>query len=268
MSVKRLKIASLNAERDHSDGWAREDVVRILDAWKPDLLGIQEGKQYLTTYGSLPGYGLLLPEGLTRGDQKNNPILYRTATMDPVLSRYVKVHSGKAHQFPERNIIEGCFSWEGGDGSLVWLDNTHLNSHIDQGGHPMPLPGGRSGQLLPRVPLSVTHIETIAERTERNGKRRHSLAFLSGDFNIDEDADNRVHWSGFPEATFGRHNILSVYDELGTPASFDTHGDRKIDVIARYKGDRRVRAKYVRHSGDLHSDHAAVLAAFDVTLLG
>lgn len=258
MTNGTLVIASGNAERDHSAGGAFKDVTWAIQHWHPAILGIQEGKQYLDVYRSLDELELALPKDTKIGsDAQNNPILYDPNQVELLDCYNIPVHPGKAKQYPQRIVTAGKFRWLK-DGSELYAHNTQVNSHIEHAGRPID---------LPRLELSRDHLELLAEIMQHHGKGR-ALSFLNGDMNVDEDADNRVDWSGFPNQVFRERNIISVYDELHIPASFDTHGKRKIDVIASYKGDRRVKALKVLRSRDMVSDHRWVAAQFAVQLLG
>lgn len=258
VSTRILRIASANLLRGQNPDRPVADVTkRIIHRWWPHIIGLQESSGYIPRLAAALadlGYEIAVPPG-AKGAAANNPIAYDPAEL--MLARILnfKEHDGKAGQFPARYTTSAEFEWV--DGSTVWYNNTHLNSHIEHSGKPYP---------LPRVGLSTAHIRSVANRTKGDASGS-SLAFLGGDFNVDEDADNRVDWSGFPNQIFREVGIVSVYDELRTPATFDTHGSRKIDVIASYKGDSRVVARWVERTEDLFSDHYGVCAGFDVSLL-
>lgn len=238
---------------------AHDDLTKVKVRFKqPALIGMQEARQFVPMLrdGLLPGYKVALPKH-ARGDFASNAILYDPKQMHLCGVENLFAHGGLAGQYPLRLVTSADFLWDG-DGSLVTYDNTHLNSRIDNGGRPAP---------LPRVKLSTKHIHLLADDLVRSaaGKR---LAFGGGDFNIDEDADNRVDFSGFPNQIFREHGITSIYDELGTPASFDTHGNRKIDVIVSVNKDGRVEAVSVHRidSKGLRTDHSAICAVYSIRL--
>lgn len=257
MATELLEIASLNLLRDQT--WSRPvaDLSKVIRRWRPAFIGCQEGQDYIGALrDGVEGYRLALPPG-ARGGARNNPVMY-----DPDQVRYLgaashRMHDGRKGLFPPRYDSEYRFQWEA-DGSVIIEHNTHVNSHIEKGGRPRD---------LPRVGMSIRHLRKLADNVAQDA-RGHRLGFLTGDLNVDEDADNRVDFSGFPNQVFREYKIESIYDELGTPASFDTKGRRKIDVIASYKGDRRVTGEKVEKidAKALHSDHAAVCATYRVRL--
>lgn len=257
MASELLELASLNLLRDQTWTHPVADLMKVIRKWHPALIGCQEGMDYTDTLrGGVEGYRFALPPG-AHGAARNNPVMY-----DPDQLRFLgaenhKMHDGRKGSFPPRYDSEYRFQWEA-DGSVVVYHNTHVNSYIDNSGRP---------RALPRVGMSTQHFRQMAANVQGDG-RGHRLCFVGGDFNVDEDDDNRVDFSGFPNEIFREHKIESIYDELNTPASFDTHGKRKIDVIASYKGDRRVSGEKVERidTRDLHTDHSAVCATYRIRL--
>lgn len=266
MARQQLKLATFNMERDRSEEVAAHDAFKLFKRWHPAAMGLQESKQYITELAragqdlfrvALPMEGRY--EKPNFGDICNNPIIYDPEQLRLLRCYNLPVHPGKAHCYPKRIITVGRFKWVGGDGSTVTLHNSQVNSHIEKGGHP---------RELPRVKLSTHHFNEWANLMVADAKG-FKLSFLMGDLNVDEDADNRVDFSGFPNEIFREHHIISIYDELHTPASFDTHGRRKIDVIASYEGDGRVRGMRVINSHNVRtgSDHLAVCATYSIQLM-
>lgn len=98
--------------------------------------------------------------------------------------------------------------------------------------------------------------EVMADRVELHARGRR-LSFWMGDTN--EDEERGEHEVQRPLTTSG---LLSIYDELKVyPA---THGRRTIDVIGRYRRDRRVRPLAVEVGPRRHSDHRVVDAWYRV----
>lgn len=256
---RSFPIASINLLRDQKDhDHVMHDLMKVRRTWpRAKIIGAQEGKQYRDVLEAVPGMRLALPRGVT-GDKANNPILYDPDELHLLTCIVTQVHGGKAGQYPARNFTTGMFRWDV-DGSVLFYNNTQVNSHIEKDGHPRD---------LPRTPLSSAHLRTMAD-TVKGDAKGYSLAFLGGDLNVDEDADNRVDWSGFPNQIFRERDIESIYDELDVPASFDTLGHRKIDAIASYKGDRRVKGRKVARidSANLYTDHAAICAWYDIRVM-
>lgn len=258
MSYEMLKIATWNAERDRRDQAVVDGVSWIFGHWHPHILALQEARQYVDVLHRFGVMDLALPRNSHfGGDAQNNPILYNPRQLELLDCFNTIEHPGAAGRYPVRILTSAKFRWIGADNSIIWANNTQADSHIEVAGHP---------RHLPRVELATEMFRDAARHMviDAHGK---SLAFLMGDMNVDEDADNRVDWWGFPNQIFREHGLVSIYDELHTPASFDTHGRRKIDVIASYKGDARVEAELVSRGPRLGSDHNPVLGRYRVRQL-
>jgi hypothetical protein len=232
VDVGTIRVVSANVEATnptHPLSDLLEDVRWIEDNWHPALVGLQEAKELVPKLREL-AYLKLAP-GLVgqTGARAGNMILYDPDVLEPHYGRVDPVHPGKSAPsgYPEANITWCEFGWIAGDGSIITLNNTHVNPHIEHGGQPYD---------LPRVPLSIGHIARMAEKMKGDAKG-DKLVLGTGDFNVDHDADARVLFSGFPAATFGAAGLVSVYDELDVPAGWDTLGPGSL----------------VKHDG--HADH-------------
>lgn len=98
--------------------------------------------------------------------------------------------------------------------------------------------------------------EKMADRV-RLHSRGDRVGFWMGDTNEDEGKPERE-----VQRVLTRNNLLSIYDELDTYPN--THGQKTIDVVGRYKGDRRVKAKRVRRRKKRNSDHRVVDATYEI----
>jgi hypothetical protein len=256
VDVGTIRVVSANVEATNPAHPLDElvaDVRWIEDTWHPALVGLQEAKELVPKLREL-AYLKLAP-GLVgqTGARAGNMILYDPEILEPHYGRVDPVHPGKSAPsgYPEANITWCEFGWIAGDGSIITLNNTHVNPHIEHGGQPYD---------LPRVPLSIGHIARMADKMKGDAKG-DKLVLGTGDFNVDHDADERVLFSGFPAATFGAAGLVSVYDELDVPAGWDTLGPRKIDEVYRFKGDARtafVPGSLTKHDGKADHHHVCV----------
>lgn len=259
-----LAIASWNMQRDHAWKQIVSDFEKLLRHFhRPDLFALQEAAQYVGRLRPVArdlGYGLTLaPKAKPGAALTNNALLYRLDSLRQTGASYNVAHHGKAHAYPDRLVVYGDYRWLAGDGSSLTVGSTQLNSHIEKGGH---------SRNLPRVALSKAHIAEFGQDMRKHA-RGYNLSFGAGDMNIDHDADERVSETGFPHAAFSKLGITSIYDELGTPASFDTHGGgRKIDEIYSVNADVRVRALAVHGTEGLPlaTDHSPVCGVYAIRL--
>lgn len=257
VTAKTLEISVVTSNMLHGQalGNARADANWIVDNFAPDIWGAQESEGYGSVLSNLTGYGYATAADRTgMGAAAQVPIMYNTKTMRLISVNAEKMHDGKAHEYPSRWVQYARFA-DRKDGNTIWYFNTHLNSHLEHGGQPY---------AIPRVELSTHHITRLAEMVTSH-TTGSAICFWGGDFNVDEDADNKFNWKGFPNAIFHQYGLVSIYDELNTPADFDTHGTRKIDIIGSHNKDIRAKALRVERSPDsVHSDHRFVRATFSI----
>lgn len=252
-----LKIVTSNLLHNQPIANPEEDANWIIANWHPDIWGCQEAEKYGTMLSTIsPNYALAIHDRTLRGPDVECPILYKKDTMRHVQSFARRIHGGKKppNGYPARYVNFSHFVDRRSNQS-IWYFNTHLDPHLEHAGHPYN---------LPRIPLETRHLKILANLVVEHSVG-NNIGFWGGDFNIDEDADNKVNWGGFANAIFHKAGLQSIYDELSTPASFDTAGNRKIDVIGSYKGDKRVTGRdVVRSPESVHSDHRFVMATYDV----
>lgn len=257
MVSDKLILVTSNLLHNQPIANPEEDANWIIANWHPDIWGCQESENYGKMLSTVsPNYGLAIHDRTLKGPDVECPILYKRDTMRHVASFARRIHAGKAppNGYPARYVNFSHFIDRRSNQS-IWYFNTHLDPHIETNGHP---------NNLPRVPLQTKHLHALANLVVAHGTGDH-IAFWGGDFNLDEDADNKVNWGGFANSIFHKAGLQSIYDELGTPASFDTLGNRKVDVIGSYKPDGRVSGKDVHRSpNSVHSDHRFVMAEYDV----
>ena len=251
MSTMNLSVVTSNLERGHQDKQLKDDVNWIIKNFKPDVWGLQETKDYVDMLNGLgPAYKLALPKNPPVGS-RDNAILYNADRM-----RLISVNArfaGSGGNLTDRYINVAHFR-ERNHGVDVYLFNTHIFPHIEVGGH---------HRDYKNTGPAIDHIKLLAQMVKDVATKDNSATFWCGDFNIDEDADDRVEAPGFMQKTFDKFGLLSIYDELKTPASFDTHDKRKIDIIGSHKADARVKAKGVRRAPKMTSDHRYVEGTYE-----
>lgn len=111
--------------------------------------------------------------------------------------------------------------------------------------------------------LKLTRALITRVKQEGLGNR---LAWWGGDINWDID-DPTLN---LPAKLLREGGLLTVYNELGRP-DIGTHGGRTIDLVGRYKNDRRVEALGFEVFRDTkqftYTDHAQVVAKYRVLQL-
>lgn len=250
-----VSVATSNLFRGLSNEKIKEDINWIAKNFSPVMWGFQEIASNLGVVRTAlkdNDYRLALPK---KDDPyaKDNAIAYDPKRVRLIGTGAVKVANAMPGQKPR--WINSAHFKELKYGLDIYYFNTHISSHIEVGGK------ARDNR---RVPVAKRHIHQLSRLVQERSKDK-SIAFFSGDFNIDEDADDRVKTPGFMQDTFKEFDLVSIYDERDTPASVDTFGKRKIDIIGRSKLDERVKGIAVRVSPKQNSDHKFVLATYQVS---
>lgn len=229
---------------------------------KPDIWGLQETSAVLGDLRKIAGYGVALPKGRATAVDRSNLIMFNESVYRHQGSTIHKLWS------PEKNLL-GLEITEAhlqhldtGDSTYVYTTRTY--AHVEANGMPSVKTDPHSDhKTLEAVKNHLTQMAKLIEARAKAG----DLVFWTGDFNIDEDADKQHMYPGFKAKIFSDHGLVSVYEELKTPASFDTLDSRKVDAIGTHKSLKRVSAKSVMgRSG--HSSHRFVEAIYEVKSSG
>lgn len=170
-------------------------------------------------------------------------------------------------------IRKGSFSWgskiiakaaevygPGHDSSMLWVTFTHRNKGVGKvsviGSH-YPTKGRPDGDAEYKKNLKWTKLMAaeISAKARELGKGA-ALCFYGGDQNIVDKFND----------TFFGGPLVSCWDEL---KKWPNTGHGNIDVIARFKGDKRVKFTRARAFNDkalpLHTDHFLIEADILVT---
>lgn len=252
----RIEVATANLLRGRSDAKVRRDIEVLTKDWKPDIIGLQEAAEYIDLIKRMKGdeYSLALPDNLNRS-KRNTAILFNHKELR-LVGTGAKLG---AEAIPDPNGMPARYiNWAHfitrRDGKSIWHYNTHLNPHIEFAGRPRQA-------TTRRVASAKKQLRILSDMVQERAKQQQHSVFWTGDFNIDEHADDRVQAPSFMQDTFDEYGLVSVYDELRTPARYSTKEQRTIDIIGSHKADKSVVALRVQKR-DTGSDHDFVLATY------
>lgn len=227
--IAGLVMVTSNLKNANTPAQVKEDAQWIADNFKPTLWACQEATNFIAQLKSIAGYNVALTANATNA-MKSVPILY-----DPKVLRLVGVESTRTAS--SRYITIGHFQHRT-SGESIYFFNTQVIRTDDHVGEQL--------QYM---------AELVSEKAAGANK-----VFWAGDFNTDADKANIKQ--------FLDKGLLSVYQELGTPDSFDTFGSQKSDILGKHIQDARIKATTVHRSPKLNSDHRFVAAGYDMTYDG
>ena len=221
-----LKLATVNLGRTLSDAQAKTDVQTVIKEWRPEFICVQNAHLRLAQLRAIPEYNLAVPKNAAPAEMAN-AIMFRNERYRLVGATAIKTAAGyiNSGHFQHREY-----------GTSVYVFNTHIE---------------RDNATREQITKHLTRMADIV----KDRAKRANVAFWAGDFDIDEDADNKKDYKGFPNRIFNDAGLLSIYDELKTPASFDTYRNEKVDIIGSFKGDERVKALAVLRTKQQSSHH-------------
>lgn len=246
-----LKVATFNCWKDASDAQVEEDLRRVLRT-KPDLVGLQEAAGRARVLRRVAGaeYGVVIPNGERASTQV--PVLYRRATMgEPVTRRFrLGCLAGRTGLPPARYINRVRFQLPSGVHLVHY--NTHMNSHVERAGLPIP---------LPRLAAFRLHLQRLTYAMARSHQRVVVLA--TADWNVDQRVDGKV--SFFPKRAMAAIGATSNY-AVRPPArgSRGTHGRRFIDAVF-LREHPYARITDWKILAGLHSDHNALVVTVELS---
>lgn len=143
-------------------------------------------------------------------------------------------------------------------GRVVFHVNFHANASIEDNGHPTD---------LPRTQCAEQQFQEVKELAAR--KKDEGQVIVSGDLNVDFEADRRVGYEKFPWKVFEANelpNLRSVYNILGVKAT-PTHDVRHIDYVYFWKRVADFQVMWMtdyRIVTGTNSDHNGVVADFAI----
>jgi endonuclease/exonuclease/phosphatase family metal-dependent hydrolase len=244
-----LTVGSFNVYRGLDFEKFKADVHRITTT-NADVLGLQEchADERRRWLGEFPfGWSSYQP-AWADGD----PILWRTSAFEFVGHGTELVSKGIPGLFPDRYLQWAELHHIRADQRMIFV-NHHANAHIEKAGHP---------RNLPRTRLTVEGFRQITHTLQYLCTQ--GLVWLTGDLNVDYDADKRVQYPGFPYVAFGNAHMIPCWrntEERGT-----VRGRRTIDYVY-HRRSAHVSPQKVRilRDDEYKSDHRPVLATYTIT---
>lgn len=262
-----LRIMSFNIRVDAGGGpnrWElrRDKVVNVIDAFDPDILGMQEDEAHQGKYvhDHLPRYSMFRRAAKPNGTGEHNAILYRA-------DRFTELRSGTFWLSPTPDV-PGSRGWGAKLPRLVnWIeladeDNPGLtfvvmNTHWEHAAH------GAQARF---------HSATLMR--EKMGEIAAGIPVIfTGDFNADQDSDPYDRMTGRDEND-NRRFLIDTYrnrhpgdsGKVGTGHGFTGKaGKSRIDWILHDDSFDTLAADIVRTSfnGRYPSDHFAITATIE-----
>jgi hypothetical protein len=208
-----------------------------------DLVGINEGRNFIHLFANSPGYHAAIPH--TKGARQNNPILVSERLTYLKFAAYDMCR--RVGKSPSRAATVVFYELDGQRRAHVV---THTNAHIELAGRP---------RKLPRVFQDVVHMVRLG-RLVRRLKREGWKVTVAGDFNWAYARGNRG-WYFAPKRVLNRLGLAVNWADRTAPKG-GSLGSRQIDYIAYDLDDLRV-VKQEFVAGE-HSDHRWVKATFEV----
>lgn len=243
-----------------------EDLKRV--ARRSDLFGLNEvgdRREALLKWGEQNGWYVWAPAPHRRGRPAANAMLARKKSFK-VVERGTEFicDTGAPGAGGENNPPPRWMSWvrylHVPSGMRLFHLHTHLNSGIDDDGHPT---------RLPRTEDAERHLRILRDRARAFAKQGQVV--VTGDFNVDYADDSRVKYRNFPFAVLeggdkrGGRGLRSNWSRFGTIGK-GTINQSHFDYIYLWERPGEQRLNWVSQTllAKGHSDHRAVVAKLSV----
>lgn len=216
----------------------------------------QENRHAIIRSKVTEGYSSYLPSA--DHVQRNNPILWRTARFELMDCGSEVLH--RSNLFPSANRN---FNWvrlkDVETRRLYTIIDFHAIPNVDGGdGTPAKIPG--TAKTYPRHKLFVQEMQLLAEFVAL--KKKDSIVFLGGDWNVKLEADIVKQDPDFPYVRMGAVNLKTTW-EL-TKNWPDTHGKNSYDGLFFTNLKTTVEVKATSRITNTKSDHEGTTSAFVV----
>lgn len=243
-----------------------EDLERV--ARRTHLFGLNEvgqRREAVLKWGERNGWHVWAPAPNKHGRPSTNIMLARKKTFT-VIDRGVDFvwDTGGPGVEGENNPPPRWINWVRyvhiPTGMRLFHVHTHLNSHIDNGGHPYH---------LRRTEDAQRHLRMLRDKV--NGFAKIGQVVVTGDLNVDYADDSRVKYQHFPYAVLEggtkgvRGGLRSGWSRFGAVGK-GTINHSHFDYIYLWERKGPQRLTWVSHQMLVkgHSDHRAVVAKFSV----
>lgn len=251
-----FRVASFNIYNGLSDAQFKDELNAITD--RADLVGLQEVQSRGDTIDQwAANHGWLAFTPAASGAREVT-VLAKKSMFDRIDKGTVFVcDTGGPDVAPPARYITWATYVHTPSGRKITHLNNHLNSHIDDNGHPYD---------LPRTADAEKHIRMIRDLVL--DKKADGQVVVTGDFNVDYEDDKRVQYAKFPYTVLenrqnGVPSLRSSYSRVGL-TGLPTHGNRRIDYV--YAWIRTPETRFMDFDdhhfvyNSEHSDHNAIVA--------